>query len=216
MDEELDNPNQEDYSEEGITTCIPNVFGGIKISRLFTLCGDKITQAIDEYNRTASDDLRDIANSLLSENDFDMPLLNTYEYNKPKYELTTSDIFSKIIDIKIRIDKSRKLTDIMVKYIYERRYVRVPFEPVNNPDYIQNIIDNWFTIYDNEIYAKSELFDELEIYYRNTKRNRNTYWFEKKAEWIKFSYSDSNMRPCGFKRFQQDNTDSDISELSEN
>ena len=209
MDEDLiDHTNDND----GIFDNISNIFRNIRFGGCF---------GSEDYYRTAGDDLRDIANSLLNNNDHDNDLSPIPDpiVKSPIMDNIEANDFLKIIDVKIKLGKFRNIIQIMVKYVDEKRYVNVPFELSHNPTYIQNIINNWFIVAEESIYAKPELFDELEKYYQNSKRNRNTYWFEKRAEWIKFSYIDSKMRPCGFKKFQNNSeyvTESDISELSEN
>ena len=150
--------------------------------------GDTIYQSFDDYHRTPSDDLRDIARSLMA-----------------------SNVNNRTTDVKVRLDIRGRVIQMLVKYNDSDHYVEVPFEIDNNPQYIQDIIDNWFKIYDGPDSDEIDLFTNHVLYLelsRNCKRPRNSEWYMQHAEWIKFSYIDGQMRPCGFKKFKN----ADISE----
>ena len=184
--------------------------------------GARLDKTIDNYTRNPSDDLRDLANSLLDQNDTnidseedilsELPELSEPTQNirppPPAYKPTIvpKDFLHQKMettDVKIRLNKAREIEQVMVRY-GNKNYLNVPFESYENPPYIQNVIDRWFVVSESEeIVAKRNLFDELESYYENSrKNNRNSMWFQNRAEWIKFSYLNGFMDPCGFKRFK--------------
>jgi hypothetical protein len=237
-DEDIESGIHTDYDEfddpiDNIIEGIVGFFNQIEWSSCLSICreaiedrvdaieqrldsiGTRIDRSLEEYRRTPADDLKDIANALVADTREDIPpiISNHILETVP----VSFDSVTRATDIKVKLDKEQKIRQITVKYIGNNRYVTVPFENTRNPSYIQNVIDKWFVIEDNSIRAKSDLFFELEKYYKtNRKNNRTSSWFEKRTEWIKFSYNDNNMKPCGFKKFKEINhTDSEISEVSE-
>jgi hypothetical protein len=206
-----------------ISSCRESIEDGVgAVSRRLDNIGERIDRTLDEYARTPSDDLREIAESLLSDNEEEIPAIipnsvnENYTYTNPIIPEDWSEINNRIEinDIKVKLDKERAITEIWVKYRNSKPYVSVPFENTHNPIYIQKVIDKWFVIVYNCLYARSELFSELEKYYQDSRKNRRTRnWFEKRTEWIKFSYINDEMKPCGFKRFRAiGDTDSEASE----
>ncbi len=205
-----------------ISSCRESIEDGVgAVSRRLDIIGDRIDRTLDEYMQTPADDLREIAESLLPDTGEEMSIIapnHVIDYDN--YTNPISDNWAETNnrvennDIKVKLDKERSITEIWVKYSNSNSYVLVPFENTHNPSYVQKVIDRWFVIIDNLIYARSELFGELEKYYQDSRKNRrNRYWFERRTEWIKFSYIDDGMKPCGFKRFKLiGDTDSEISE----
>ena len=170
------------------------------ICNIFTAC----------MERTAADDLRDIALGLSSNNNYerledqeDLP----YRMRMiPKFNIRPVDR----TDVKIRLNEYREIQEIMIKRLTDKDYVRVPFEPTHNPPYIQGIIDEWFFVQGDDIVASDALFENMELYYYD-KNGKSSEWFKHNTEWIKFSNhthinasDDQIKRPCGFKVFPDD------------
>ncbi len=172
--------------------------------------GKEVEYQIDNIGRTSADDLRDIANALANNNATEISEMN---YLPPSPISKSSDnIETSInnIDVKIRINKDHIIEQIMVKYLASKKYVNVPFEASQNPNYIQSIIDTYFVINGESIITKPILFDELEQYYHDTrKQTRPTSWFKERAGWIKFSSDNHQMKPCGFKRYVSETIESE-------
>lgn len=168
--------------------------------------------------RTAADDLRDIALGLSSNNNNNNNYPNNNNYERLEDQVDLPDRMRMIpkfnirpvdrTDVKIRLNGYYEIVEIMIKRLTEKDYVRVPFEPTNNPSYIQGIIDEWFYIQGDYIVASDALFENMELYYYN-KNGKSSEWFKKHTEWIKFSNhthinasDDQIKRPCGFKSFE--------------
>lgn len=113
-------------------------------------------------------------------------------------------------EVKIQLNLDKCITSIMIKRRGDSNYVEVPYEKVDNPIYIQNILDMWF---DQELHAAPSLFKALSKYYSSSRRNKPPNWFESHTEWVKFSYIQGCMQPCGYKRYK--NMDEEISESYE-
>jgi len=173
-----------------------------------------------DYARTPGDDLRDIARSLIDNREGEIPGHVTMEYipaTSIRTAIRAKDFKTSGMEgthVKVKISKDHTLEQVMIRYSTDKKYVNIPFESSHNPIYIQVIIDKYFDT-DFDITAKNNLFRDLESYYQTSRRNkRSADWFSCRVEWVKFSYIDRTMKPCGFRRFKN-NDDSDISE-SEN
>ena len=162
--------------------------------------------------RTPGDELRDIAESLINSNSVDSNSSDSNSVDSSDSNSVDSNIqpiiYNNEIDVKIRLSKDHFIAQVMIKYNNENTYINIPyfdFEPDKNPN-IKNILDTFFDAdFNKPITAKNSLFDKLEEYYQNShhENNKTSDWFRSKAEWIKFSYINNQITPCGFKRFQK-------------
>lgn len=168
--------------------------------------GESIDGCIDGCNRTPGDDLRDIAR-LLSRSDETLGTVQM-EYLTPT--IVPENFKTREMDgtaVKVKLSRDHTVEQVMVRYSTDKKYINVPFEPSHNPVYIQNIFDTYFDAHFDEeimdITSKQVLFEDLESYYHNSRKNkRSANWFANRAEWVKFSCIDKQMKPCGFKRFK--------------
>lgn len=146
--------------------------------------------------RTAGDDFRDIAHSLIStEQEMDqetIPLIESINENKTEQKESSNS--NKINEISIRITNDHMIDIISVKF--GGSHFPVAFKTNDNDPDIQKVIDTWFMISDNNIYVKPELFYKLNIYYFEYKNKvRSVSWYKNRGGWIKFN----NLEPCAFK-----------------
>ncbi len=145
-------------------------------------CMDEIDDIYNDITNTASNDLKSIAENMKNFNN---------------------------IEVRICLDvNNRHINFILVKYP-DSQSVNVPFENIENPVYIQDVIDNWFVVDvdTNFLIVKPSLFDQLEVFYKDSRKNKSSTWFSTNTEWIKFVRKDGLMRPCGFKRYKCEDDD---------
>jgi hypothetical protein len=117
-------------------------------------------------------------------------------------------------EVRVRLDKEERcLIAIYVKYP-RKRATPVPYKPSGNPKYIQDIIDNWFTVYSYDPHSDTEdfvgsiepnrlLFERLSQKYGRLGSRKSPEWISKNVEWIKFKPHSITgvMTPSGCKRY---------------
>ena len=218
----LDMVGYEEYTYTYITGSINHRFEqfagfvrGLDLCGCFGGCYDRGINENGRY-RTPGDELRDIAESLIYSGS-DENSENSYDFDNNENQ-PINDIYE-VFDVKIRLSEDHFIQQVMIKYNTANKYINIPyFEPDQNPN-IDNVLDKFFNVNEKNITAKNSLFCELEEYYQKSHNelNKTSDWFRSKVEWVKFSYIDHKITPCGFKRFKKFRTslNSEISELSE-
>lgn len=86
---------------------------------------------------------------------------------------------------------------VWVKLDHDQKIVDID----TDEPYVNDIINQWFERYNDEIYATVELFEELDKYYYGN--NKSVEWFENNVEYIKFSCNENGTKICGFRPFKK-------------
>lgn len=184
-----DGPDIIDCLVDGIENFVSTCFA----SRLFPCLFPCSFPCLRGYQRTAGDDLREIADSLI-----ELEQLN----KAPQL------VFE---EIKINLNSDKTIENIILNNHYHLFYTE------NSIKELKYIIGNWFTIQDNCIIAKPSLFRALDEYYLTVRKRSRRFDDNFAGGWIKFAYVSSRIQPCGFRRSVRSITrdHSDNSELSE-
>lgn len=150
---------------------------------------DRLNELEQEISRSPVDDLRDIANSL------SIPSGNVD------------------LNVKIRLNIYGIIDRVCVKYPGSDQYHKVPFDIDRNPEYIQEVLDDWF-IYDHGGFcAISKLYDELEYDFGDIEKGITRIWLINNVDWIKFTKLNGKMYPSGYKEcFDEELSDPDTSD----
>lgn len=99
------------------------------------------------------------------------------------------------IKIKIRIDQSGVVQQILIKYPDTNRYYNYDDNEYESNN-VKMILQTWFMKDGNDYLTKDRLYQDLKYYY-----GKDPAWFELNVEWIKFSGSEY-LKICGYKNFK--------------
>ncbi len=135
---------------------------------------ERLNKLEDEITRDPADDLRDIAASISNHTNMDL-------------------------HVKVRLNEYGVVDQICVKYPSNDKYFKLPFDVDRNPDYIQYVLDHWFTLNEGGFCGTKELYYELEADYGDIENGITSIWLMNNADWIKFTKLNGKMYPSGYK-----------------